>query len=138
MVEIMAPGAILPDLESDYVTFHADKGKLTRPILKGDRAKKTFQSIPQVNFANMFSEKLEDRQKLAQEVGTAFRDCGFLYACNHGISEDLQARTFSVIKEFFDLPTEEKMKIHINKSPAIKGYENLLETKLDDQTRGGL
>ena len=30
------------------------------------------------------------------------------------------------------------MKIHVNKSETIKGYEALLETKLDASTRGGV
>ncbi|KAL1306807.1 hypothetical protein AAFC00_005464 [Neodothiora populina] len=138
----MAPGALLPDqgteTEAEYITFHAAKGKSTRPVLKGTQAKKTFESIPQVDFSKMYSANLSDRQALAQEVGAAFKESGFLYACNHGISEELQRKTFDVIKQFFELPKSEKMKIHINKSPAIKGYENLLETKLDDSTRGDL
>ncbi|KAK4539860.1 hypothetical protein LTR36_010321 [Oleoguttula mirabilis] len=132
----MAPGALLPDPEPEYVTFHAAKGKLSRPVLKGEAKKQTFETIPQVDFAKMRSDSIKDRKAVALEVGEAFRNVGFLYATNHGISEDLQARTFKVAKEFFALPTEEKMKIHLNKSPAIKGYERLLETRLDDTTRG--
>lgn len=134
----MAPGALVPDPEPEYVTFHAAKGKLSRPVLKGDAKKQTFESIPQVDFTQMWSESLGDRKNVASEVGKAFREVGFMYAFNHGISEELQARTSKVVKEFFALPVEEKMKIHLNKSPAIKGYERLLETRLDDTTRGGM
>ncbi|KAK5112419.1 hypothetical protein LTR85_011528 [Meristemomyces frigidus] len=132
----MAPGALLPDPEPEYVTFHAAKGKLSRPVLKGDAKRQTFEEIPQVDFTKMWSDSIQDRKAVALEVDKAFREVGFLYAANHGISEELQARTFKVAKEFFELPTEEKMKIHLNKSPAIKGYERLLETRLDDTTRG--
>jgi hypothetical protein len=134
----MAPGALLEDpKDQDYVTFHADKGKLYRPVLKGASKVKTFDSVPQIDMTRMWSDLLDERRSLAAEVGKAFRDVGFMYAVNHGLSEDLQARTFRVMKEFFDLPLEEKMKIHVNNSPAIKGYEALLETRLDDTTRGG-
>ena len=133
----MAPGALLPEPEQEYVTFHAYKGKLSRPVLKGDAKVNTFQSIPQVDMTKMWSPSLEDRKSVAKEVGKAFREVGFLYASNHGISQDLQGRTFEVMREFFDLPLEEKMRIHVNNSPAIKGYEALLETRLDDTTRGG-
>ncbi|KAK5111764.1 hypothetical protein LTR62_004684 [Meristemomyces frigidus] len=132
----MAPSATLPGLEPEYVEFHAGKGKLKRAVLKGDHKKATFASIPAVDFAQMWSDSLNDRKEVALHVGKAFREVGFLYAVNHGISEDIQARTFAVTKEFFELPLEEKMKIHLNKSPAIKGYEALLETRLDDTTRG--
>lgn len=136
----MAPAVLLPTASAspDHVTFHAAKGKLSRPILTGSETKPTFDSIPQIDFSTMYSPHLADRQRLAEQVRAAFTECGFLYACNHGICEDLQSRTLAVIKEFFALPEEEKMKIHINKSPAIRGYENLLETKLDDRTRGGV
>ena len=131
----MAPGALLDD-EQEYVTFHAHKGKLSRPVLKGNARVKTFESIPQIDMGRMWSSSLEDRKAVAEEVGAAFREAGFMYAINHGISEGIQSRMFQVMKEFFDLPLEEKMKIHVNKSPAIKGYEALLETRLDESTRG--
>ena len=133
----MAPGALLPEPEQHYVTFHAHKGKLSRPILKGDAKVKTFESIPHVDMTKMWSPSLEDRQSVAADVRKAFREVGFMYAVNHGISPGLQARVLQVMKEFFALPLEEKMKIHVNNSPAIKGYEALLETRLDDTTRGG-
>ena len=133
----MAPGALLPEDEQEYVTFHAYKGKLSRPVLKGDAKVETFESIPQIDMTRIWSPSLDDRKSLAREVSSAFREAGFMYAINHGISEDLQNRTFRVMKQFFDLPLEDKMKIHVNNSPAIKGYEALLETRLDDTTRGG-
>ena len=132
----MAPGVLLDDDKQEYVTFHAHKGKLSRPVLKGDARVKTFDSIPQIDFERMWSTSLDDRKAVAKEVGEAFRNAGFMYAINHGISEDLQNRMFGVMKEFFDLSVEEKMRIHVNNSPAIKGYEALLETRLDDSTRG--
>jgi hypothetical protein len=134
----MAPGALIQEEpEQEYVTFHAAKGKLHRPVLKGDARVKTFDSIPQVDMSRMWSTSLDDRKAVAREVGKAFREVGFMYAINHGISEETQQRTSGVIKDFFDLPLQEKMKIHVNNSPAIKGYEALFETKLDDTTRGG-
>ncbi|KAH7360847.1 Clavaminate synthase-like protein [Rhexocercosporidium sp. MPI-PUGE-AT-0058] len=134
----MAPSATIPEPEREYVVVFAGKGTIKREILTGDRKKPTFETIPQVDFSKIDSSSLKDRQAIAKEVGAAFRDSGFLYAANHGISEDLQKELFGVIKEFFDLPLEEKMKIHINKSASIKGYEALLETKLDATTRGDL
>lgn len=95
----------------EYVTFHAATGKISRPILTGAAMKPTFESIPQVDFERAFSESIEERRKVANEVGKAFKEVGFLYAINHGISEDLQQRTTAVIKEFFALPDEEKMKV---------------------------
>ncbi|KAE9967338.1 hypothetical protein BLS_006435 [Venturia inaequalis] len=118
----------------EYVTFHAAKGKMSRPILTGPAMKSTFESIPHVDFDKAFSESVDERRQVADKVGKAFKEVGFLYAINHGISEDLQHRTTAVIKEFFALQIEEKMKIHLHKSWAIQGYEPLLETRIDDST----
>jgi isopenicillin N synthase-like dioxygenase len=154
----MAPSATSPEQPPEYIIVHAGKGTIKRQILTGAQKKPTFESIPQVDFSLMDSPSLQDRQSVAQQVGAAFRDSGFLYAANHGISQELQAELTQVIKEFFDLPLEEKMKvrifspsspslenissqqlqIHVNKSDTIKGYEALLETKLDASTRGDL
>ncbi|KAE8441099.1 hypothetical protein EG329_005866 [Mollisiaceae sp. DMI_Dod_QoI] len=134
----MAPSALLPDPEPEYVVVHAGKGTIKREILKGDKKKPTFETITQVDFSKMNSPSLEDRKGIAKEIGAAFRDSGFLYAANHDIDQALQEELYDVMKEFFALPLEEKMKIHVNKSDTIKGYEALLETKLDASTRGDL
>lgn len=110
----MAPSALLPEPETEYIVVFAGKGTIKREILTGDRKKPTFETIPQVDFSNIDSPSLEERKAIAKEVGAAFKDSGFMYAANHGISDELQADLFRVIKEFFDLPLEEKMKVSDN------------------------
>lgn len=132
----MAPSATI--IEPKEVVFHAGKGKQTRPVLSGADLKPTFDSIPAIDFTNATSPVFEERLAVAREVGRAFTEVGFLYAMNHSISDDLQARVKDVIRGFFDQPSEEKLKIHINKSPTVKGYEPLLETRIDTTTRGDL
>lgn len=133
----MAPGALVEN-EPTEVVFHAGKGTQRRFVLSGGDLKPTFDRIPTVDFRNATSSNLEERRAVAREVHDAFTKVGFLYAINHGISPDLQERTTNIIKDFFGQPQEEKMKIHINKSPTIKGYEALLETRLDKRTPGDL
>jgi len=100
----MAPGALLPDPQPEYVTFHAAKGKLSRPVLKGDAKIDSFETIPAFDFSKMWSESLDERKSVAVQVGKAFREVGFLYAVNHGVPEELQKRTEAVMREFFALP----------------------------------
>jgi len=133
----MAPSAVT-EPEPEYVTIHASKGIIKRRVVNGTNTKAAFESIPQIDFTNMNSPILEERRAVAAEVGAAFRTSGFLYAKNHGISKELQDEVFRVMKEFFALPLEEKMKIHVNKSAKIHGYEALLETRLDNTSRGDL
>jgi hypothetical protein len=107
----MAPSALLPDPKPEYIIVHAGKGTIKRQILTGDKKKPTFESITEVDFSNMDSPSFDQRKAVAKEVGAAFRNSGFLYAKNHGISEDLQEGLYRVIREFFDLSLEEKMKV---------------------------
>jgi len=107
----MAPSALLPETEPEYVVVHAGKGTIRRQILTGDQKKPTFDTIPQIDFSNMNSSCIEKRRALAKEVGNAFKDSGFMYAANHGISEVLQDDLYRVIQQFFALPLEEKIKV---------------------------
>jgi hypothetical protein len=124
----MAPSALLPDPEPEYIIVHAGKGTIKRQILTGDKKKPTFESITEVDFSNMDSPSFDQRNAVAKEVGAAFRNSGFLYAKNHGISEDLQEELYRVIREFFDLPLEEKMKV----SKGLGGNKTLNLTKNED------
>jgi hypothetical protein len=124
----MAPSALLPDPEPEYIIVHAGKGTIKRQILTGDKKKPTFESITEVDFSNMDSPSFDQRKAVAKEVGAAFRNSGFLYAKNHGIPEDLQEELYRVIRGFFDLPLGEKMKV----SKGLGGYKTL---KADQKQR---
>jgi len=85
----------------------------------------------------MDSPVLEKRKAIAREILNACRTCGFFYIKNHGIQEDTISRTFASLRRFFALDFETKMEAHVQKNPAIRGYEPMLETRLDPTTRGG-
>lgn len=113
----MAPAALLSDPEPEFVVVHAGKGTIKRRILTGDQKKPTFETIPQVDFSKVNSPSLIERKAIAKEVGAAFRESGFLYAVNHGISEELQAEVYRLMKVFFASPLKEKMKVRRTFTP---------------------
>jgi isopenicillin N synthase-like dioxygenase len=76
------------------------------------------------------------RKELAAKVRDACSNVGFFYAQNHPVPEEVISKTFKAIADFFALPKEEKMEVHIQKNPAIRGYEPPFETKLDIKTKG--
>jgi isopenicillin N synthase-like dioxygenase len=78
------------------------------------------------------------RKALASELLDACSTCGFFYLKGHGLSEELQKETFDVLKRFFASDLESKMEAHVQKNPAIRGYEPIGETKIDPRTRGGM
>jgi isopenicillin N synthase-like dioxygenase len=86
---------------------------------------------------NIDSPSLELRQVIAKEMYTACHDVGFFYVVNHGIPQSVIDDTFKLLKRFFALERDVKMDAHVQKNPAIRGYEPMGETKLDPRTRGG-
>lgn len=97
----------------------------------------SFTSIPTVDLAEIDSPLLEVRKAIAESVYDACHTCGFFYIKNHGIPEDVISETFALLRRFFALDLEAKMDAHVQKNPAIRGYEPMLETRLDPMTKGG-
>ncbi len=83
-----------------------------------------FQKIPVIDISSLVRVDINEGKKMksALEIKNACRNVGFFYVKNHGISKDHIETVFSEIKRFFDLPIEEKMKIHIGKSNIFRGY----------------
>ena len=87
-------------------------------------APSNFKEIPVVDIASLVDSDASqpDKLKTAEEIGNACRKVGFFYVKNHGIGEQHRERMFTESKRFFDLPPEEKMKLHLAKSSDYRGY----------------
>jgi isopenicillin N synthase-like dioxygenase len=105
--------------------------------LRGARV--ALEEIPVIDFGPFLTGDLAARRAVAAQIGQACRDIGFFYLKNHGISEDLVARTFAEAKRFFDQPMDRKLEIDIEKSPCHRGYFKVGGENLDPakQTAGG-
>ena len=49
-----------------------------------------------------------DPRRVADEIGAACRELGFLTVTGHGVPEDVVERTARVARTFFDLPDQQK------------------------------
>ena len=97
--------------------------------------------IPIVNLSSVQSNNNADLNVLAQELGDVCREIGFFFIENHGISGDFLEKTEQQVYRFFQLPEQEKMEIHISKSPYHRGYfpvgeENALGSSIKDIKEG--
>ncbi len=82
--------ALQEGLPSDpnHVYFKAGDRIQCRPILTGENAKATFDSIPTIDVCQIFSADFQARKSLAEEIGQAAKDVGFFYLVNPPVSAD--------------------------------------------------
>lgn len=81
-----------------------------------------FDSIPVIDISGIFSDKLEDRQQVAEKLRDACTRIGFFYIKNHGVPQDLVEGCFDWAHKFFALPLEKKMEHFVNDSHNLRGY----------------
>lgn len=81
----------------------------------------SFQQIPIVDVAGLFGTPAE-QAAVAEELGKAAREVGFLYVTGSGVSQAAFDDLLAVTKKFFALPLEEKMKVYIGNSSNHRGY----------------
>jgi isopenicillin N synthase-like dioxygenase len=92
-------------------------------------------SIPIIDLKRTFAPDSEVRADAAAAIHRACRETGFFYVANHGIEDDLVSAQFAAAKQFFDLPLETKMRIHMKLSPTTAGYEPFGGQTLDSQDK---
>jgi len=65
---------------------------------------------------------IAERRAQAAVLREACIDIGFFYLAGHGIPEQEFADVVAMTHRFFELPLEEKMKVHTSRSPVRLGY----------------
>lgn len=135
---VMEP--VMPPMgDDDYVYFHSGDKATYRKVTKQDKnVKGSFTSIPTIDISNIDSPSIEDRRAIAKEIYDACTSSGFFYIANHKIPNTLLDQTFGTLQKFFALDQDVKMSAHVQKNPAIRGYEPMLETRLDPRTKGDI
>lgn len=82
----------------------------------------SFQSLPVIDIAGLYSPVLAERAAVAQRMGAAARDAGFFYIVGHPISRETRQRLLEATIKFFSRPLEQKMPFYIGNSVNHSGY----------------
>lgn len=86
------------------------------------QSNQAFTSVPVINISGLFSDQLQARKDVAEQLGKAAREVGFIYVTGHGIDPKLIADLRAAAKEFFAQPMSKKMDYYIGSSRSHKGY----------------
>lgn len=90
-------------------------------------------SVPVIDIAGLRSPDLDERQRVADELGAACESIGFLSVVNHGIPDDLVASAFEQTRRVFALPDEVKLGGTWSADHENRGYEPLEYQQLDSE-----
>lgn len=88
-------------------------------------------TIPVLDYATFSGAT---KQNFVDAWGKAARGPGFLVVKNHGVDAGLIDAMFAKADAFFALPSEEKAKISIDKSPHNRGYAGTGSESLDEKS----
>ncbi|HLJ64304.1 MAG TPA: 2-oxoglutarate and iron-dependent oxygenase domain-containing protein [Stellaceae bacterium] len=81
-----------------------------------------FERIPLVDIAPLLGADGEAKKRVAQEMGRAASEVGFLYVTGHGLGASAIERLLARAAAFFALPQEVKQQYYIGLSRAHRGY----------------
>jgi isopenicillin N synthase-like dioxygenase len=83
---------------------------------------RNFEVVPAVDIRGLMSPDLAARRAVADALGAAAREVGFLYVLGHGVPEPLYAGLLAAARTLFDLPQARKMGWYIGGSSNHSGY----------------
>ncbi len=87
-----------------------------------ESSSRDFSTIPVIDISALAGGDAAAQAKVADELGRAARDVGFLYVTGTGIDEKLFEDLLAQTKRFFALPEEKKMEVYIGRSTNHRGY----------------
>ncbi|KIW15824.1 hypothetical protein PV08_05874 [Exophiala spinifera] len=87
--------------------------------------------IPVINFQNFLQGDRNTRVEAARAILDAFRNSGFIYLSNHGVSDEMVNDCFSHVAHFFARPQDQKDSLAWTDARTNRGYVKAGREKLN-------
>lgn len=81
-----------------------------------------YDEIPFLDLADFKSSDPKRKKYFVDELGKAFKNFGFAAVKNHGFTEEQSTKLYRVVKDFFSLPVDIKMKYDLEGFAGQRGY----------------
>ena len=94
-------------------------------------------NVPTLDLSKFISGIDEERKAFSDDLGHSFNQTGFAIIKNHGLKKELTDEMYKVIKAFFDLEDEKKIKYYFpdlygQRGYVVKGQEHAKGSKKGD------
>ena len=94
-------------------------------------------NVPTLDLSKFISGNDQERKAFSDDLGHSFNQTGFAIIKNHGLKKELTDELYKVIKAFFDLEDEKKIKYYFpdlygQRGYVVKGQEHAKGSKKGD------
>jgi len=119
------------DLALETVRSNCDDPDVTKRVHPASMA--STSTVPTIDISGLFSCDLDERKLVAQAIGRACEDIGFLTVTGHGIHPGLIREVFGQTRRVFARPTGEKMSYAWDDDHPNRGYDPPASRRLDSR-----
>lgn len=96
------------------------------------------EEVPSLDLADFISGDADKKAAFVQALGDAYNNIGFVAIKNHGLTEELTEKLYSLVKEFFSQPEDLKTKYEIPGLAGQRGYTGKGKEHAKGRTTGDL
>ncbi|PHH87698.1 hypothetical protein CDD83_8530 [Cordyceps sp. RAO-2017] len=108
-----------PPTKTTELRLASADGPVNRKVLDTPVRDASPSEIPIIDVSAIFSESLDERRAVAQQVRAAATNTGFFYIRNHGVPEPIQEDCHAAGLDFFRQDMETKMRADWSKSAVL-------------------
>lgn len=96
------------------------------------------QTIPKLDLSHFTKGSEQEKNQFVADLGYAYEQIGFVAIRNHGIPQNILSDLYKEVKNFFELPTEIKLRYDDTEGGGQRGYTGFGKEHAKDRNAGDL